>query len=229
MNLLAIETSTEQLSLALLTNGTLNQVEQLVGNASSTFVLPKIQTLLDEAQIHLADLDGIAFGAGPGSFTGVRIAAGITQGLAFGLNLPVVSISTLLALAEAIGETRVIACLDARMGEVYHAVYEKQGETWHTVIDAGVYQPEFVPKIAGEAWVGVGSGWKTYPEPLSAVYAGQLTQTQPNVMPSAAAVLALAKPIFERGEATVASRAMPIYVRNRVAMTTIERAQVVKK
>jgi len=229
MNLLALETSTEQLSLALLVNGALSRVDQLVGNASSSFVLPNIQILLDEANVKLTDLDGIAFGAGPGAFTGVRIAAGITQGLAFGANLPVVGMSTLLALAEASGETRVIACLDARMGEVYHAVYEKQGDTWQTVLDAGVYQPEQVPAITGGAWIGVGSGWKNYPVPLSAVYAGQLTQTQPNLMPSAAAVLALAKPIFEQGEATLASEAMPIYVRNRVALTAIERAQVAKK
>jgi tRNA threonylcarbamoyladenosine biosynthesis protein TsaB len=226
MNLLALDTSTEQLSLALSVAGKMTVSDQLVGNASSQHVLPQIQSLLTEANIKLADLDGIAFGAGPGSFTGVRIAAGVTQGLAFGASLPVVSVSTLLALAEASGVDKVITCLDARMGEVYHAAYEKEDGAWVEVMGPTVCKPEFVPAMTGHDWVGVGSGWKTYPEPLSAVYEGQLSAMQPNLMPSAKAIVTLAKPVFTRGEALPASEAMPLYVRNRVALTTAERAKV---
>lgn len=225
MNLLALDTSTEQLSLALSVAGDMTVSDQLVGNASSQHVLPKIQALLTQANIKLADLDGIAFGAGPGSFTGVRIAAGVTQGLAFGANLPVVSVSTLLALAEASGADKAITCLDARMGEVYHAVYEKDGGEWVEVMAPAVCKPELVPEVNGSDWVGVGSGWKTYPEQLSAAYEGQLGKTQPNLMPSAQAIIALASPAFARGDALPAKEAMPLYVRNRVAQTTAERAK----
>lgn len=234
MNLLALDTSTEQLSLALSVNGVISHIDEMVGNASSAFVLPKIRLLLDEADLSMTDLDGIAFGSGPGSFTGVRIAAGVTQGLAFGANLPVVGIVTLLALAEASGADKVIACLDARMGEVYHAAYIRQDGEWHTQIEPGVYKPEMVPLLDsdgldGQHWVGAGSGWKTYPEVLQTVYKGQLTETLPDLMPSAIAILTLASPIFQRGEAVSANQAMPIYIRNRVAMTTLERQQAAAK
>lgn len=229
MNLLALDTSTEQLSLALSVDGVISHIDEMVGNASSAFVLPKIRLLLDEAGLSLTDLDGIAFGSGPGSFTGVRIAAGVTQGLAFGANLPVVGVVTLLALAEASGADKVIACLDARMGEVYHAAYVKQADKWHTQIEPGVYKPEMVPTVDGQHWVGAGSGWKTYPERLQAVYKGQLAEMQPDLMPTAMAILSLALPMIHRGEAVNAKQAMPIYIRNRVAMTTLERQQAAGK
>jgi tRNA threonylcarbamoyladenosine biosynthesis protein TsaB len=181
--------------------------------------------LLDSAELQLSDLQGIAFGAGPGSFTGVRIAAGVAQGLGFGANLPVVSVCTLLALAEASGADKVIACLDARMGEVYHAAYEKIDDTWRCIIEPGLYKPDAVPAIEGANWVGAGSGWQTYAEQLSAVYVEQLQSTQPQLLPSSAAILKLALPIFAKGEAKPASEAMPIYIRNRVALKTAEREQ----
>jgi tRNA threonylcarbamoyladenosine biosynthesis protein TsaB len=181
--------------------------------------------LLDSAELQLSDLQGIAFGAGPGSFTGVRIAAGVAQGLGFGANLPVVSVCTLLALAEASGADKVIACLDARMGEVYHAAYEKVDDTWRCIIEPGLYKPDTVPTVEGAGWVGAGSGWQTYAEQLSAVYAEQLQSTQPQLLPSSAAILKLALPIFAKGEAKQASEAMPMYIRNRVALKTAEREQ----
>lgn len=229
MNLLALDTSTEQLSLALSVAGEIHRFDELVGNASSQYVLPQIQALLAEANVALTALDGIAFGSGPGSFTGVRIAAGVTQGLAFGASLPVVSVSTLHALAQASGAEKVITCLDARMGEVYHGAYEKQAGEWIEVMGPTVCKPESVPAMLGADWAGVGSGWKTYADQLSAVYEGQLGATQPNLMPSAEAILQLAAPIFLRGDALSASEAMPLYVRNRVALTTAERAEVAAK
>ncbi|MDI1361010.1 tRNA (adenosine(37)-N6)-threonylcarbamoyltransferase complex dimerization subunit type 1 TsaB [Methylotenera sp.] len=225
MNILAFDTSTEYLSLALLKGGETFNYDCNAGQTHSQIILPQIQALLDSANLQLSDLQGIAFGAGPGSFTGVRIAAGVAQGLGFGANLPVVSVCTLLALAEASMADKVIACLDARMGEVYHAAYEKMDDTWQRIIEPGLYKPDAVPAIEGAGWVGAGSGWQTYAEQLSAVYVEQLQSTQPQLLPSSAAILKLALPIFAKGEAKPASEAMPVYIRNRVALKTTEREQ----
>lgn len=225
MNLLALDTSTEFLSLAIAKDSGTFTFDVLAGQTHSQIILPQIQALLETAGLQLKDLQGIAFGAGPGSFTGVRIAAGVAQGLGFGSNLPVVGVCTLMALAEASGATKVIACLDARMGEVYHAAYVKVAEQWQAVIEPGLYKPDAVPAIQGNDWVGAGSGWQTYGEQLSAIYAEQLVSMQPALLPSASAILQLAQPIFFRGEAKPAHDAMPIYIRNRVALKTAEREQ----
>ena len=118
MNLLALDTSTEYLSLVLMKGEELFTFDLNAGQTHSQIILPQLQALLNAAEMQLNDLHGIAFGAGPGSFTGVRIAAGVAQGLGLGANLPVVGVCTLLALAEASAADKVITCLDARMGEV---------------------------------------------------------------------------------------------------------------
>lgn len=223
MKLLALDTSTEQLSLAVLVDGVIKLDEEIVGNASSAHVLPRIQGLLDQVGLALSALDGIAYGAGPGSFTGVRIATGVTQGLAMAQNLSVVGVPTLLALAEASGRDKVIACLDARMGEVYHASYERSKSGWQTVQAPGVYKPEQVPAIEANDWIGVGSGWKAYSDDLLTVYNNQVMDTMPESMPSAKAILQLALPQFEKGAGLPAEQALPLYVRNRVALTTKQR------
>jgi tRNA threonylcarbamoyladenosine biosynthesis protein TsaB len=225
VNLLALDTSTEFLSLAIAKDSGTFTFDVLAGQAHSQIILPQIQALLETAGLQLKDLQGIAFGAGPGSFTGVRIAAGVAQGLGFGGSLPVVGVCTLMTLAEASGATKVIACLDARMGEVYHAAYEKINDEWQALIEPGLYKPDAVPAIQGSGWVGAGSGWQTYGEQLSVIYAEQLVSMQPALLPSASAILQLAQPIFVRGEAKPAHDAMPIYIRNRVALKTVEREQ----
>lgn len=232
MKLLAFDTSTEVLSLALQLGDKTITHSQIAGSASSQLILPQIQLLLDTANLKIDDLDGIAFGAGPGAFTGVRIACGVAQGLGFGANLPVVGVSTLLALAEASGEDNVIACLDARMGEIYHAAFQKHRNTWHEMIETQVCKPKATPLLASrasqlmmheKAWVGVGSGWAVYGEILSTNYAQNLSKVLVEITPSAEAILRLAKPIFAAGLAKPASEAAPIYVRNRVALTSAER------
>ena len=229
MNLLALDTSTEFLSLALQLGDKLG-CEKIVthyqhaGNASSTLILPQIQVLLDSANIKLNDLDGIAFGAGPGAFTGVRIACGVAQGLGFGANIPVVGVNTLLAVAQASGADKVIVCLDARMGEIYHAAFERINNEWVELSATKVCKPEAAPLLACRA-VGVGSGWAAYGEVLSGIYAQNLIKTVPEVTPTAEAILILATPTFAAGLAKPASEAAPIYIRNRVALTTIEREQ----
>lgn len=225
VNLLAFDTSTEYLSLALMKGDEIFTFDVNAGQTHSHIILPQIQALLNAGGMQLGELHGIAFGAGPGSFTGVRIAAGVAQGLGFGANLPVVGICTLLALAEASGVNKVIACLDARMAEVYHAAYEKISGEWQAVVAPGLYKPDAAPFIDGTGWTGAGSGWQTYPDQLGAVYAEQLQATQPELLPTASAILNLALPILASGEAKSASEAMPIYIRNRVALKTAEREQ----
>ncbi len=224
MNLLALDTSSEFLSLALQLGDKSFTHYQHAGQASSQLVLPQIQALMDSANIKLTDLDGIAFGAGPGAFTGVRVACGVAQGLGFGANLPVVGVNTLLALAQASGEDKVIACLDARMGEIYHAAFVRENGVWIELRKTIVCKPEAAPMLDG-AWAGVGSGWAVYGEVLSTIYAQNLNQVLPNVTPTAEAILQLSAPIFAAGSAKPASEAAPIYIRNRVALTTLERSE----
>lgn len=225
MNLLAFDTSTEFLSVALQANGQHWALDVEAGASASQRILPEIQNMLAQAKVELKALDGIAFGAGPGAFTGVRIACGVAQGLAFGANLPVVAVHTLMAVAEASGEQKVIVCQDARMGEVYFAAYERTEAVWQTISPAIVCEPEQVPALTGDGWVGVGSGWATYKDALNAVYKNQLSHVLPTITPTAQAVLVLAQPVFSSGHAQAAHEVAPIYIRNRVALTTQERAQ----
>jgi tRNA threonylcarbamoyladenosine biosynthesis protein TsaB len=234
MKLLALDTSTEFLSLALqLGDKTFTHFEK-AGNASSELILPQIQTLLDSAKITLSDLDGIAFGAGPGAFTGVRVACGVAQGLGFGENIPVVGVNTLLAAAQASGADKVIVCLDARMGEIYHAMFERSENGWQETCETKVCKPEASlilasgasPKITyGKDWFGAGSGWAVYGVVLREIYTENLADVNAEITPTAQAILQLAKPTFAAGLAKPASEAAPIYIRNRVALTTLEREQ----
>ena len=226
MQILAIDTSTEFLSLALWLNGRVLSRDIHAGQTHSQKILPTLRTLLDEAKIELTALDGIAFGAGPGSFTGLRIACGVAQGLAFGAKLPVVAVSTLQALAQQSGAEKVIACLDARMGEIYHAAYEKQNGEWLEVSAPALFKPEDAPKVNGDDWVGVGTGWLVYPDVLQAVYGEQLREMPApdhHSHPTATSIAELALPTFEAGLARPAQEAAPIYIRNKVALKMSER------
>lgn len=223
MRLLALETSTEYCSVALWQDGALTSRCELVGQKHSEQLMPMLDAVLREAGVKLAELDGIAFGSGPGSFTGVRIACGVTQGLALGANLPVVSICTLLALAEASGKDKVIAALDARMGEIYHAAYEQRDGGWMTVIEPNLCKAEDAPVVMGEDWFGVGSGLAAHSEALTNRYAGQLASSDGTAIPQAAAIARLAAPLFAAGSGLDAALAAPFYLRDKVALTTQER------
>ncbi len=223
VNLLAFDTSTEYLSLAIQKGSEIFNFNANVGQTHSQLILPKIQALLDEAHLTLNALNGIAFGAGPGSFTGVRIAAGVAQGLAYGADLPVASVCTLQALAEASGADKVIACIDARMGEVYFAVYEITAAGWYAVVAPSLHKPDNVPELAGTNWVGVGSGWQAYDAQLNQAYGAQLSATKPDLRPTAEVMLKLAMLEFQAGRAKPAAQVQPIYIRHRVALKTEER------
>ncbi|OGA96507.1 MAG: tRNA (adenosine(37)-N6)-threonylcarbamoyltransferase complex dimerization subunit type 1 TsaB [Betaproteobacteria bacterium RIFCSPLOWO2_12_FULL_66_14] len=223
MNLLAIETSCDFCSLAVSNAQAVHERHLQAGQRHAELALDALDALLREADVELADLAGIAYGEGPGSFTGLRIACSLVQGLGFARGLAVVGIGTLQALAEASGERAVIACLDARMGEVYHAAYRRAGEGWSEACPPGLYRPDAVPALQGSDWSGCGPGFASHAQALGKAYQGQLLQVRPDVAPTAAAVLRLARPRFLRGEGRDAASAVPIYLRDKVALKTSER------
>ncbi len=225
MKILAFDTSTEYLSLALWLDGEVTARDQLAGQTHSSLILPQLREMLDAAGLELTDFDGIAFGAGPGSFTGLRIGCGVAQGLAFGAGLPVLGVSTLMALASASEQDKIIACLDARMGEVYHAAYVRQRGGWATVHAPGLYAPQAVPAVEGDGWHGMGSGWGAYGETLASAYTGRIAGTDTTAFPHARQIATLAAPLFEKGLGKPAHEAAPVYIRNKVAFTMSERAK----
>lgn len=222
MRLLAFETATRRLSVALWQDGEAIERAEEVPNGGSERLLPWVHDLLAEAGATLAQVDGIAFGAGPGGFTGLRLACGVAQGLGWGLDLPVMPVSTLEALALASGEREVWACLDARMNEVYSAVYRVDGDGVRQLMAPVCLPPAMVPAptLAG-VW-GVGDGFAAYGEVLLAGKP-ELAGVRADVFPTAVAVLRLAAPAFRHGGVGAAALAQPIYVRDKVALTTAER------
>jgi tRNA threonylcarbamoyladenosine biosynthesis protein TsaB len=223
MKILAVETSTEYCSVALWQNGTVSERCELVGQKHSELLMAMLDEVLNDAGIKVSQLDGIGFGKGPGSFTGVRIACGVAQGLALGVNLNVVGVCTLLALAQASARSKVIAALDARMGEIYLAAYEKIEEEWSVVIEPCLCKIEHAPELAGEDWFGTGSGFALNEAALAVRYAGQLSGVDVSAVPRAIAVVQLAAMEFAKGNAVDAALALPLYLRDKVALKTSER------
>lgn len=223
MRILAVETSTEYCSVALWQDGAVVERCELVGQKHSELLIAMLDEVLHEADMTLAHMDGIAFGAGPGSFTGVRIACGVAQGLALGADLPVAGVCTLLALAHASGHDKVIAALDARMHEVYHAAYERRGEEWVTVCEPSLCLAHDAPAVHGSGWFGAGSGFAMYGAALDERYGGQLDGCDAQAVPQARAIAQLAVPVFAAGLGMDAAQAKPLYLRDKVALKTSER------
>jgi len=231
MNLLSIDTSTDFCSVAASRGEALFARHERAGQRQAEMILGMVDQVLVEARLEFAQIQGIAYGAGPGSFTGLRIAAGVTQGLALARGIGVVGIGTLLALAEEAAEeaaqeaagSRIIACLDAHKGEVYHAAYRRAGAGWEEVSAPGVYRPEAVPLVPGENWIGCGDGFTAYRELLAARLGECVSAIRPEATPTARAVLKLAMPRFAAGEAKDAAAAVPVYLRDKVALKTSER------
>lgn len=229
MKILALETSTEFCSVALWQHGVLTGRSEHAGQKHSEILIAMLDGVLEEAGVKLAQLDGIAFGAGPGSFTGVRIACGVTQGLALGANLPVIGICTLQALAQGLemqsvtGKSKVIAALDARMAEVYFAAYEKSDGNWRTVCEPCLCLPQDTPLVEGVGWCGAGSGFLAHGAVLRERHKGQLGDIDATCIPQADAIARLAAPLFAAGLGVDAAQAMPLYLRDKVALKTSER------
>lgn len=222
MKILALDTATENCSAALLLEGRLAQREAWLARGHAEHLLPMIQSLLQEAGIGLVSLNAIAFGRGPGGFTGVRLAASVTQGLAFGAGVPVIPISDLQALAQRVldedpGSSRVLICTDARMQEVYSGSFAR-GEEGRAVPAS----PERVGKPAAvqlpQAWhpgsgvVGAGSGFAAYPE-----LGAQVSRVREGLWPRAAEIAQLAAAEAAAGRLLGAEEAIPVYLRDDVA------------
>ncbi len=220
MRLLAFETATRRLSVALWLDGELLQRSADMPNSGSEVLLPWTHELLAEAGISLQQLDGIAFGAGPGGFTGLRLACGVTQGLAWGLNIPVAPVSTLQALALAAGDGDTWAVLDARMNEVYAATYRVAGDGVTELTAPVCSPPAVLPAPTFSVGTAVGDGFAAYPELQQR--APGLTVC-PDQWPTATAVARIGARIFANGGGVTAAEAQPVYVRDKVALTTAER------
>jgi len=219
MRFAAFETSTEWCSVALWIDGEIRGIEERAGNRHGELVLPMFERLAAGAGIAIAALDAVAFGAGPGSFTGLRIACGVAQGIAFARGLPVIGVSTLEAMAEESGAARVVACLDARMHEVYYSALEKAAGRWREVIAAQCVAPAQAPVPPGTGWTGCGNGFAAYGD----VFRDRFSTMYPEMHPGAAAVARLAAPRLAAGEGLDAALAAPVYVRDKVAFTSEER------
>ena len=228
MKILALDTSTEYCSVALWQEGEVVERCELAGQKHSEMLIDMISGLFQDTGFSIQDMDGIAYGSGPGSFTGVRIACGVTQGLALGAGLPVAGICTLLAVAEGSGHTRVIAALDARMGEIYCAAYEQSAENhrWKTIFEPCLCKPEAAPTVEGAGWFGAGSGFLVFSEVLQQRYTGQLNGVDGAVIPQAAAISELGGAQFASGQGMDAAQAQPFYLRDKVALKTVEREQL---
>jgi len=213
MRFAALETSTEWCSVAVWRDGEIAGLERRAGNRHSEIALPMLQSLLGKTR-----LDAVAFGAGPGAFTGLRIACGLAQGLAFAHGLPMIGISTFEALAQEAGAARVVACIDARMREVYYAALEKRAGRWHEVIAAQCIAPPSAPRPPGDGWVGCGSGFDVYGEVLR----DKVSAVKLEVHPTAIAIAQLAAPRLAAGEGVDAALATPAYLRDKVAFTKEE-------
>ena len=224
MKILALDTSTEYCSAALLVGDEVDARGMLAVQAHSQVVLGMVDELLRAHALKLKALDGIAYGEGPGSFTGLRIACGVVQGLAFGAGLSVVGIGTLLAMAAATDAQRVVCCLDARVHEVYHAAYKKAGELWRVEHAPSVCKPDAGPELSGGGWLAIGDGFASYAQALRSRYAGQLAAIEPERYPHAREIARLALPRFEAGEALGSEHAAPVYLREKVALRIDERA-----
>ena len=220
MRLLAIETATEACSVALSVNGEVNERYEVIPRGHGDVVLPMIDELMADAALSPQQLDGIAFGRGPGAFTGVRIAAGVTQGIAFGADVPVVAVSTLAALAQGAfrtsGREALLVAIDARMSEVYWGAFRVVNGLAQIVDDECVAAPADVPRPDGEDWFGCGTGWASYGDALDRRYAGACRGVVDYELPHAHDVVALALPRLIAGDVISAEEAIPVYLRDRV-------------
>ncbi|TYK64434.1 tRNA (adenosine(37)-N6)-threonylcarbamoyltransferase complex dimerization subunit type 1 TsaB [Colwellia echini] len=232
MNYLALDASTEACSVALEVNGKMFSRYELCPQSHSLRLLPMIDDVLQEANIKLTELDGLIFGQGPGSFTGVRIGVGVAQGLAFSANLPVVGVSSLQAMAQSAflthGETKVVAAIDARMAEVYNGYFElDENNIMQEKQSEAVTPPEqldaHLSSVVKSTFYAVGTGWDAYFEKPNEALGEKLVALKSNqgspeiLFPTAEAMLVIGKTKLEQGQGVTAENAQPVYVRDTVS------------
>lgn len=227
MKLLAVDTSTAACSVALALDDEILERHRVAPREHTRLVLPMVAELLAEGGVALGDLDALVLGRGPGGFTGLRIAAGVVQGLAFSADLPVVRISTLAMLAQPwieTGHEAVIAALDARMGELYWGAFRRDGQGLATAAgDEAVLPPAEAQAPDAGDWVGAGPGFSAYADVLAEL--GNVNVLDRESPPRARYALPLAARDYAAGLAVPAEEAQPVYLRNRVAQTSAERGE----
>jgi tRNA threonylcarbamoyladenosine biosynthesis protein TsaB len=216
MKILSLDTATEACSVAVAVD---NEVIErtVMGRQHAERILELIEEVLGEAQLAPVGLDGIAFGRGPGMFTGLRIGAGVTQGIAFAADLPVVPVSTLRVLAQGQPADRIFAALDARMDQVYWGCFIRDANGIMQAVDVErVQSPHHVSPV-GRDWVGIGSGWDRYHQELLPSLTSVVTEWIPQAFPSAGVLARLGAIGLAQGEGVSAERAVPVYIRDDVA------------
>lgn len=227
MKLLAVETATDACSAALSINGVISERYALASKEHTQLILPMVDDLMAQAGLLPSDLDGLAFGCGPGSFTGVRIATGIMQGLALGLDLQVVPVSTLAAIAQDYFDHHEVnvafVAMDARMGEIFWGVYQRDDEGFAQLIGTEVVTPPELVEYPDLSGVGLGTGWGVYSSVLLEQLSEQITHYETTPLPRARAIASLGKRGFAQQRAVSVERAMPVYLRDKVAKKEVER------
>jgi len=226
MKILAIDTATEACSAALMIDGEILSHYQVAPREHSRLILKMIDDLLSQANMSISDVDAIAFGRGPGSFMGLRIAAGVVQGIAFAHDIPVIPVSSLKAIAQRVySETQnenVLVAIDARMDEVYWAAYYLENRQWLLYGEESVMSPDnvmlpVIPEKPDIRWAAAGTGWASYQDRLLPQTHKELTVMLGQCLPSAEAIALLAVDDLLAGRVVSAAQAIPVYLRNDVA------------
>ncbi len=227
MKLLAIDTATEACSAAVMIDGEIRERYEVVTNAHTRLILPMIDALMAEVGLKPSELDGLAFGRGPGSFTGIRIATGVIQGIAYGCDLPVVAVSNLAAVAQEFldrsDENTAFVAMDARMNEIYWGVYQRDELGFARLLGAEAVIPASAIEFPEVNGVGVGSGWNIYEEILKTNLSQRLTGYEDFNLPRASSIAKLGAEGFRQGLAVTAENAIPVYLRDKVAKKESER------
>jgi tRNA threonylcarbamoyladenosine biosynthesis protein TsaB len=223
VQILALDTSTEYCSAAFWRDGHVFDRVEHAGQRHSELLIPMIRAVLAEGGASMHELDAIAATVGPGTFTGVRIATAVAQGLAFGARVPVVAVGTLEAMAAACNAQRVVVASDARMGEVYCAAYRRNTDHLETLFGPMLAKPDSVPTLTERGFVGAGNGFERYRDALMQCWAESIESVADVSYPHARDVAALAATRVAIGLVAPAEALTPVYVRDKVALTVSER------
>jgi tRNA threonylcarbamoyladenosine biosynthesis protein TsaB len=220
MKLLALDTAATRCSVALLLDGEVRELDAPAEKVQAESVLPMVERLLGEAGLRLGGLDALAFGRGPGAFTGLRVAASVAQGLAYGAGLPVLPVSNLAALAAAAarrhGSRRILACLDARMQEIYWAPFAVEADSLELLSPEALCPPGDLEPPAAGPWFGAGSGWGVHGDALKA-RVSRLEGVDAASAATAGDIARLAERAFKQGLGLPPEQALPVYLRDKVA------------
>jgi tRNA threonylcarbamoyladenosine biosynthesis protein TsaB len=219
MRILALDAATEACSAALLLGESVTEQFEVIGRGHAARLLPMADALLREAGVAVGDLDAVAFGRGPGSFTGLRIAAGVAQGLAAGSGRPILPVSNLAAVAagaaRASGATRILVCMDARMGEVYWAVYDCAGVKPSLLGEEHLADPASVAPPSEASWFGAGHGFAAHAE-IAARLGDGLTRFDATILPRASEIARIAAADLAAGQGLAPALGLPVYLRDEV-------------